>query len=66
MDNKKFIEGVDYYYDNGFIIMTEHYLAKRGYCCGNGCKNCAYDPKHQKGNINIKDDIKKDLDNLQV
>lgn len=28
--------------------------------------HCAYDPKHQKGNINIKDDIKKDLDNLQV
>lgn len=62
MDKKKFIEGVDYYYDNGFIIMTEHYLAKRGYCCGNGCKNCCYFPRHAKGsvNINVEKNIKKD------
>ena len=42
-----------YYDENGKLVFTEHYLAKRGKCCGNGCKHCPYDPKHQKGNTNI-------------
>jgi hypothetical protein len=54
MENKRFIEFVDYYLDNGFVIMTEEYHKRRGYCCGNGCRHCPYDPKHQRGNVNIK------------
>ena len=38
----KFIEGVDYYFENGLMILTAHFLRKRGYCCGNGCRNCPY------------------------
>lgn len=26
----------------GYIIFTEKYLLKRGYCCKNGCKHCPY------------------------
>jgi hypothetical protein len=46
-ENPKFIEGVDYYFENGLMVLTAHYLLKRGYCCGNGCRNCPY-PKAKK------------------
>lgn len=37
------IEGEDYYYSpEGFIIFTEKYHLKRGYCCQSGCKHCPY------------------------
>jgi len=36
----------DYYFNNdGFVVLTAKYLLERGYCCGNGCKNCPYDYK---------------------
>lgn len=28
-----------------FAPLTAEYLLERGYCCGNGCKNCPYDYK---------------------
>ncbi len=39
---EKFVEGVDYYFENGLMILTEYFLLKRGYCCRNGCRNCPY------------------------
>lgn len=36
------IEGIDYYFENGLIILTEKYLLERGSCCGNGCRHCPY------------------------
>jgi hypothetical protein len=38
----------DYYLSaEGFIVFTEIYLRKRGYCCKSGCRHCPYgfDPK---------------------
>ena len=35
-------EGLDYYIENGFLVMTEYYLKNRGYCCENGCRHCPY------------------------
>ena len=33
----------DYYLsEEGFLVFTEKYLLKRGYCCKNGCKHCPY------------------------
>jgi hypothetical protein len=33
----------DYYYSpEGFIVFTEKYHLKRGYCCQSGCKHCPY------------------------
>lgn len=29
----------------GLVIFTAEYLLQRGYCCGNGCRNCPYDYK---------------------
>ncbi|MCH8556120.1 MAG: DUF5522 domain-containing protein [Schleiferiaceae bacterium] len=33
----------DFYYSpEGFIVFTEQYHRKRGYCCQSGCKHCPY------------------------
>lgn len=58
-DNIKFDsdlkEGIDYHLSKeGYRIMTESFLKDRGYCCGNGCKNCPYFPKATKGNTNLR------------
>ncbi len=45
-DKPKFVEGVDFYFDNGFMVLTADFLKKRGYCCKNGCRHCPY-PKEQ-------------------
>jgi Family of unknown function (DUF5522) len=36
------IEGVDFYYERGFIVFTEKFLRDRGYCCESGCRHCPY------------------------
>ncbi|MBK7854614.1 MAG: hypothetical protein IPJ79_06600 [Bacteroidetes bacterium] len=33
----------DYYLTpEGFIVFTEKYHLKRGYCCQSGCRHCPY------------------------
>jgi len=47
------IEGEDYYYSpEGYIIFTEKYHLKRGYCCQSGCKHCPYGFDKKTGKIN--------------
>lgn len=36
------IEGLHFYFDNGFFVFTELYHLQRGYCCENNCRHCAY------------------------
>lgn len=43
----KFVENVDYYFENGLMVLTEHFLKKRGYCCKNGCRHCPYQKKKE-------------------
>ncbi len=38
----QFKEGVDYYFENGLMVLTAEFLRKRGYCCGSGCRHCPY------------------------
>jgi hypothetical protein len=62
MNNKKnFEENIDYYLENGLVILTEYYHQKRGFCCGNGCRHCAFEPPYVKNNTTPKtvDDKKK-------
>ncbi len=40
--DEKFVEGVDYYFENGLMVLTAHFLLKRGYCCSNDCRHCPY------------------------
>ena len=39
---KKFTEGDEFYYENGFMVLTEKFLRERGYCCDNSCRHCPY------------------------
>ncbi len=27
---------------DGLMVATREFLLRRGYCCGNGCRNCPY------------------------
>jgi hypothetical protein len=47
----------DFYIEDGKYVFTKQFHLKRGYCCGCGCVNCVYEPKHIKGNTNIKKDF---------
>lgn len=29
-------------------------------CCGSGCTNCPYSPRHKKGNTKVRDELKKE------
>jgi hypothetical protein len=41
--SKQGLHRADYYLsEEGFIIFTEAYHLKRGYCCQSGCKHCPY------------------------
>ncbi|MCE3008641.1 MAG: DUF5522 domain-containing protein [Bacteroidetes bacterium] len=42
-ESKKLKEGEDYYLnEQGLMVLTAEYLARRGYCCGSGCRHCPY------------------------
>ena len=43
-DDKKpeLIEGEDFYREGPYIVFTEKFLRKRGYCCESGCRHCPY------------------------
>ena len=34
-------------------VMSRDKLLARGYCCGLGCRNCPYDPPHQRNNTKV-------------
>jgi hypothetical protein len=51
---KDFIEKIHYYLENGKVVFTEQYHIDRGYCCSNGCRHCPYEPRHIKGNKELK------------
>ncbi len=37
------LEEGDYYLnENGYMVFTEKYHLKRGFCCGSKCKHCPY------------------------
>ena len=45
---ERLIEDVDYYFENGLMVLTAYFLSKRGYCCGNSCRNCPYEGTEKK------------------
>jgi uncharacterized protein DUF5522 len=42
------IEGEDYYFENGLMVLTERYHLRRGYCCEQGCRHCPYEYSQKK------------------
>lgn len=50
--NKPKLDPEDFYKSpEGYIIFTEKYHLKRGYCCKNGCKHCPYGFSRKSGRI---------------
>lgn len=35
-------QDIDYYMENGLLVMSKWFLLRRGYCCKNGCRHCPY------------------------
>jgi hypothetical protein len=50
---KELVEGLDFYFDKGLMVLTAHFLRERGYCCGNGCRHCPYE-KEKKAKLQQK------------
>jgi hypothetical protein len=45
--SRKILDDDEFYFNSeGLVVFTAEYLLNRGYCCGNGCKNCPYDYKN--------------------
>ncbi|MEO8650181.1 MAG: TlyA family rRNA (cytidine-2'-O)-methyltransferase, partial [Acidobacteriota bacterium] len=40
--NGPLVEGKDYYFENGLMVLSAAFLERRGYCCKNGCRHCPY------------------------
>jgi hypothetical protein len=36
------VEGEDFYMDGPYLVFTEAYHLKRGYCCNSGCRHCPW------------------------
>jgi hypothetical protein len=53
MTKKTFEEGKHYYLEKGMVVFTELWHRNRGYCCGNKCRHCIFEPKHQKDNTKL-------------
>lgn len=43
-----------YYTPEGYIVFTEKYLLKRGFCCKSGCRHCPYGYNTKTGNFDKK------------
>jgi hypothetical protein len=41
-EKEPLVEGVDYYMDGPYLVFTEAYHLKRGYCCQSGCRHCPW------------------------
>lgn len=52
------IENIDFYYENGLIVLTEEFLLKRGKCCKGGCRHCPYEFNKKKND--------EETDNIQL
>ena len=42
VENQTFVEGLDFYFEEGMMVLTRRYLLNRGTCCENRCRHCPY------------------------
>lgn len=42
--------------ETGFLVFTEAYHLKRGYCCGSNCRHCPFDHINVPSKRSIKPD----------
>jgi hypothetical protein len=36
---ERLVEGRDFYFEGGLMVLTAHFLRSRGYCCKNRCRH---------------------------
>ena len=41
-ETKTFVEGIDFYFEDGLMVLTRKYLLDRGSCCESACRHCPY------------------------
>lgn len=41
-ERRPLVEGVDFYREGAYVVFTELYHRRRGYCCESGCRHCPY------------------------
>ena len=42
VQDQTFVEGLDFYFEDGLMVLTRRYLLNRGSCCDSRCRNCPY------------------------
>lgn len=42
VEEQTFVEGIDFYFDNGLMVLTRRYLLNCGVCCENDCRHCPF------------------------
>jgi hypothetical protein len=47
------IEGEDFYREGPYVVFTEAYHRKRGYCCGSGCRHCPWREQRDSGKTDV-------------
>ena len=53
---------IDFYRnEDGYIVFTENYHLERGVCCGAGCRHCPFEPKAQKGNRIVSQEVSREF-----
>lgn len=56
------VEGEDFYREGGYVVFTERYHLRRGFCCGSGCRHCPYGdaarPPSGEKEVGIEDEEK--------
>lgn len=52
---KRELDPEDFYRgEHGYIVFTEKYHLKRGYCCKSGCKHCPYGYDKKTDSFRVK------------
>jgi len=41
-ERRPLVEGVDFYREGAYVVFTEAYHLRRGFCCESGCRHCPY------------------------
>ena len=48
-ENQTCVEGLDFYFEDGLMVLTRRYLLNRGHCCENSCRHCPYEKANAAG-----------------
>jgi hypothetical protein len=52
------VEGEDFYREGAYVVFTERYHLRRGYCCESGCRHCPYgegSEEHEESSLEERD-----------